>query len=483
MNTVRYAVFSDMHFGATNSLLTTLRPDPSAAGGFSADPSEPSPMIDAVLSGLDRLTAGQDEPPTLVLAGDILDLALSPDQVAATAFGGFVDRAFGTERPVFKPVVYYLPGNHDHHLWEGTREAAYTRALQQLPIEAPIPPPRHTTRIEPAELAPSEGDLMSALIRRRPGCSGIEVRVAYPNLALTTDDGDRVQVVSHGHFTESIYTLMSRLRSMLFPDEVDGGERSDIEVIEAENFAWIDFFWSTLGRSGEVGIDVARIYSDLQSMPRLDEMVANLAAAFTSRPHNPLWLRRVESALLAPLLRREAHRVVRAERGSPDVVLTPGGRDGLRSYLEGPVLTQLKGQPQWPRGRTGFVFGHTHKPFSDSWHLLGYPGAVSIANTGGWVVDTSTVAPCQGASVVLIDDELNQAELRLYQQAPGGVRPVGVHTSDPSDPLFADLRRRVDPADPPWKAVTAAADALVSERWRLQANLVSQSRSGPGGAR
>ncbi len=475
MSTVRYAVFSDMHFGATNSLLTTLRPDPSSAGGFAADPSEPSPMIDAVLSGLERLTGSQDEPPTLVLAGDILDLALSPDEVAATAFGGFVDRAFGGERPVFGPVVYYLPGNHDHHLWEGTREAAYTRSLQQLPVEAPIPPPRHTTRIKPAELAPSEGDLMSALIRRRHRCAAIEVRVAYPNLAITTDAGDRIQVLSHGHFTESIYTLMTRLRQMLFPDQVEDGERSDVEVLEAENFAWIDFFWSTLGRSGEVGIDVARIYSDLQSMPRLDEVIANLAAAFTSRPHNPVWLRRVESALLRRLLRREAQHVVRAERGSPDVVLTPGGREGLRSYLEGPVLIQLKSQLDGPSTRTGFIFGHTHKPFSESWSLAGYPAPVAIANTGGWVVDTSTVAPCQGASVVLLDDELNQAELRLYQQAPGGVRPVEVHGSDPSSPLLAELRRRIDPADAPWKAVTAAAEALVAERWRLQANLVSSS--------
>jgi hypothetical protein len=476
MTSIRYAILSDLHFGATNSVLTTIRPDTSTPGGFSADPVDPSPMIDAFLSALESLTAGQDEPPTLVLAGDVLDLALSPDEVAATVFDGFVDRAFGGGQPVFGPVVFFLPGNHDHHLWEGTREATYTRALQQLPLDAPIPPPLHTTRLNPAELAPSEGDLMSALIRRRPGCAGIEVRVAYPNLALTAAAGDRVQVLSHGHFTESIYTLMSRLRQVLFPSEKDVGETTDVEVLEAENFAWIDFFWSTLGRSGEVGIDVARIYSDLQSPANLSTLVTNLVTAFTSRPHNPAWLRRVESTLLGAILRREVRNVARAERGNPDVVLSKAGWQGLTSYLEGPVLSQLIEHFGAVPQRTGFVFGHTHKPFADIVHLAGYPGPVTVANTGGWVVDTASVAPHQGASAVLLDQDLNCAEIRLYQQIAGGARPVEVGAADPADPLFLDLRQRVDPAGGPWKAVTTAAETLVSQRWQLQANLAAPSK-------
>jgi hypothetical protein len=472
MSSIRYVVLSDLHFGATNSVLTTIRPDPSGPGRFSADPVEPTPLIDALMSGLESLVADQDEPPTLVLAGDVLDLALSPDEVAATAFGGFVDRAFGGGRPVFGPLVYFLPGNHDHHLWEGTREAAYTRSLLDLAPDAPIPPPRHTTAIAPGELAPSEGDLISTLIHRRSGCSGVEIRVAYPNLALTTDPGNRVQVLSHGHFTEPIYTLMSRLRQVLFPN-VEAGETTDIEILEAENFAWIDFFWSTLGRSGEVGIDVGRIYADLQSPANLNALVTNLVTALTSRPHNPPWLRWVESEVLGAILRREVRHVARAERGSPGVVLTPAGRQGLSSYLEGPVLTQLKARFGSVPERTGFVFGHTHKPFSDTWRPAGYRGPVSIANTGGWVVDTATPAPFQGASAVLLDDELNCAEIGVYRQAAGGVTPVEVRASDPSDPLLANLRTRVDPGRGPWKTISEAAGRLVSERWQLQANLTA----------
>jgi len=113
---VRYVILSDLHFGATNSVLTSLTPEAGDAGGYRADPDRPSPMVDALLHAIASLTAGQDTAPTLVLAGDILDLALSPDEVAATAFSGFVDRAFGPRSPVFGPVLYYLPGNHDHHM-------------------------------------------------------------------------------------------------------------------------------------------------------------------------------------------------------------------------------------------------------------------------------------------------------------------------------------------------------------------------------
>jgi hypothetical protein len=153
---IRYVVLSDLHFGATNSVVTSLTPTPGAAGGYQADPDRPSPMVDVMLRGIASLTAGQGTPPSLVLAGDVLDLALSPDEVAATAFSGFVDRAFGSGQPVFGPVVYYLPGNHDHHLWEGTREAEYARRLLTLArSRRPSTPPTSARRSWPPARATS----------------------------------------------------------------------------------------------------------------------------------------------------------------------------------------------------------------------------------------------------------------------------------------------------------------------------------------
>src|SRR5262249_28889113 len=109
----------------------------------------------------------------------------------------------------------------------------------------------------------------------RPGGEDVTVLVAYPNLALVTPDGGRCRVVSHGHFSEPIYMLMSQMRDLLFPDQRNPAGMT-IAALEAENFAWIDFFWSTLGRSGEVGSDVGLVYADLSSSHDLDQLSANL---------------------------------------------------------------------------------------------------------------------------------------------------------------------------------------------------------------
>ena len=112
--------------------------------------------------------------------------------------------------------------------------------------------------------------------------TGVSVEVSYPNLALRTPDGRRCLVVSHGHFTESIYMLMSRLRDILYPGQRKTPVQS-IDQLEEENFAWIDFFWSTLGRSGQVGKDMGVIYADLTSTQDIDVLVSNLVAALKRR--------------------------------------------------------------------------------------------------------------------------------------------------------------------------------------------------------
>ncbi len=478
MAEIRYVILSDLHFGATNSVLTSLAADPAAAGGFSADPTQASPLVDAMLTGLRRLTAGQSEPPTLVLAGDVLDLALSPDEISASTFGLFADLAFGNaggRGPVFGPLVYYLPGNHDHHLWEGERELSYASYIRELPPDQTIRAPLHTTHIKAGRLPASALSLMSSLLQRRPGCAHMEVRVAYPNLALTSESGHRVQIITHGHFIEPIYSLMSRLRDLLFPDQARQRPAPTIESLEGENFAWIDFFWSTLGRSGQVGVDVGLVYADLDSSVNLAELATNLANGLARGLHGPDFLRPVEAAVLRFVLKREVQHVARSERGTPDVVLADKSRQGLRDYLEGPLLRQIQTDLGPVPAEVGVVFGHTHKPFVDRWNLRGYPGPVSIINDGGWVVDTPTAAPTQGAAAVLLDEDLNAVSLQFYRQVPGGTAPVQVLAAPGGgpNPLLEEMTKVVDPGAEPWSSVTAAAADLIAERWKLQGNLMA----------
>ena len=253
-----------------------------------------------------------------------------------------------------------------------------------------------------------------------------------------------------------------------------------IDQMEAENFAWIDFFWGTLGRSGAVGSDIGLIYADLTSPADLDVLAANLARGLVDHGHGARWLRRAELAVTTALTRREVNHLAASERGSPDVTLSGKGRTGVRAYLEGPLLQQIIDELGSAPTDVGFVFGHTHKPFVEDWRLTGYPAPVKMVNTGGWVVDSAQPALTQGGVAVLIDDELNSASLQLYRQSrTGGTEPIrlldptGRRGSQPAAALHADLAARLERQSAEWRAVAEAADKLIGQRHRLQAGLVA----------
>ncbi|HTR94056.1 MAG TPA: metallophosphoesterase [Trebonia sp.] len=479
MTVIRYVILSDLHFGAENSVLTALNERPATPGdtGFSADPQRPSPLLSGLIDGLRALTRSQDRPPTLILAGDILDLALSRDEVCAMVFRLFAHLSFDGGRPAFDPHVHYVPGNHDHHEWEITREAQYVSYVCGQPADAPLAAPWHTTRLQYAEERPAASSaLLTGLARSQAGGSGVEVEVSYPNLALRTSDGRRCLIVSHGHFTESIYSMMSGLRDILYP-----GQRqvlpSDINRLEEENFAWIDFLWSTLGRSGQVGTDMGLIYADLTSPSDLADLVSNLTAALVARGKGPRWLHPPEQWVLNAILGHVVTQVAATERGTPSVALSTAGQKGLLNYLEGPVRGQLRQEWGSVPEEVTFVYGHTHKPFVDRRPVAGFPAPVAIANTGGWVVDTAVPAPVQAGVAVLVSENLDTASLQFYRQdagsgpvpvqllaPPAGARPSAWH---------AELAARIDPTAAPWAQLAQSAAELVAQRHRLQAATVA----------
>jgi hypothetical protein len=478
MTDIRYVIMSDLHFGAENSMLTSLneRPATSTDTGFSADPQRPSPVLSGLIDGLRQLTRDQDGPPVLILAGDVLDLALSPDEVASTVFRGFVHLAFGSGPPVFDPVIHYLPGNHDHHLWETTRENQYAAYLCAQPAEAELAAPWHTTKLEPAAERPAASSaLLTGLARSQTGGSEIDVSVSYPNLALRTADGRRSLVVSHGHFTESIYSLMSQLKDILYPGQ-RRGRFENIDTLEEENFAWIDFLWSTLGRSGQVGTDMGLIYADLTSPADIDDLVSNLTAAMIAKGKGPAWLHPTERWALNAIFKREANHIARSERGTPTVALTPQGHAGLRTYLEGPIRGQMRQEWGDIPEEVSFVYGHTHKPFVDRWSVAGFPAAVRIFNTGGWVVDTATPAPVQAGVVVLVNDDLDAASVQFYRQSASAHSPVQLlppPAGESPSAWHTELASRIDPTAEPWVSLSASAAQAAAQRHRLQAATVA----------
>lgn len=467
---VRYLILSDLHFGAENSVLTDVLP-----GKTTVEPMKVGPVMHLLVECLRDLVAHNesDRKPTLVLGGDVLEFALAEENNAAMVFERFVELTMAGQDRLFETTVYFVPGNHDHHLWEGARERQYAEYVASVPKGKPLLGPRHTTpMLVTHDERTFDAPLLSALVRRT-GAPNLRVRTVYPNLAFLSDDGRKGIVYHHGHFIESMYRLMSVLNEMMFERTTE----PEMTRWEAENFAWIDFFWSVLGRSGDVGTDVAMIYESLQSRQATDLIVANLAAGIAAKVPRGRVRRRVARRVIAGTLDFAIACVAARERRNTEKPLSPETERGLREYLEGPLLGQLAMECNGkPPAELTFAFGHTHKPFVDVVDAAGYPNPVSVMNTGGWVVDGLQPEPLHGAAAVLVDEDANSLLLRFYMQHedPAEYRVVVQTPPGLPDTEFARrVRAIVESGHKPWSELSSTVADVVAQRNQTLAELIA----------
>ena len=185
MSDIKYVCISDMHFGADNSVLTNL-----GVGDERVDPSIPSQVLVKLVDCLHELIShnSQGKRPTLILNGDIFEFALSTDNVAAMAFQRFVELAMPERAAdrLFADNIIYVPGNHDHHLWESAREKQYADFVQKNAAKTYIDEPWHTTKMINAD--PVQSAFAQAVVQRCPGLNGISVGTIYPNLGIIKGD-------------------------------------------------------------------------------------------------------------------------------------------------------------------------------------------------------------------------------------------------------------------------------------------------------
>lgn len=441
---ITHVCLSDLHFGSETSLLTDLGPDRRPRY------LEASPVLSRLMSFLEVVvSAGRGtERPKLVLGGDVLELALAETHEAAMSFDRFLTLAFpGGDRDLFDREILLVPGNHDHHLWEMAREQHYLNYLRTVPAGHPLGQEWHITRLYPAggEDFP-EQRLLNGLAARHPSLQGVRFRAAYPNYGLRSADGARSVIFTHGHFVEPLYTLMSELKRALFPDRQHG---ASVLQLEQENFAWIDFFWSTMGRSGDAGVDVQRIYEMQGTAAGRKDLSRSLASAVVEHFFSNNWIpdtaeRLVFDRLFEALFERSASR----ERMHAGDLLSPDAERGLQAYLAGPLLGQVSRECRDTRvpETVSLVFGHTHKPFERAQHVPGYARPLDVYNTGGWVVDTVTPEPVHGGAIVMVDDQYHCASLRMYNEPTPGRLPTAVRvaavTPNPLSQALEDILGR-----------------------------------------
>jgi predicted phosphodiesterase len=460
MGKIRYVCLSDTHFGEEDSLLTNL-----VTASRDTDPLSPSPVMEHLVNCLRHLILEKEklaEPdrPTLILNGDILEMALSTTNEAAMVFERFIELIQPKKKErLFKNIIY-IPGNHDHHLWETARETQYVDFItKSVPPGNPLDIPRHTTRMfleKKPHFVPSY--FLNNLVQRHAHLKDFKINIAYPNFGLFDKDTQRCIVFHHGHYIEPLYYLMSEVKNMVFPKQK---KATTIKEIEAENFAWIDFFWSAMGRSGAAGKGIEVIYEKLHDEKARKKLVKNLSKSLAEKYDLPGWGDRMETKFLEWGINFMAGKFIGTERAQTAGPLSKDADRGLNAYTAGPLLQQIMDERKnnMPREVT-LVFGHTHKPFEEDRSFSGYPQWVNVYNTGGWIVESIEPQQHRGGSVVLVDDEYHTTSIRMYNETaePGGYS-VSVknasHEGEAANPLYEKVRKYIEGDSKVWNDFSA----------------------------
>ena len=460
MSDIRYVCISDLHLGGESSLLTRL----DRKGNVRDD----SPVLDALAGCLRKIIetvhTGR-QLPTLVLNGDILELALAQTHVCLGAFEQFLAAASPPERPLFGEIIF-VPGNHDHHLWGTAREDHYRRQVARSSPDEILAEAPHATTLFPAPGERPVQPLLTAVAKRSGQTGGTaKLRTVYPNFGVMDDSGGRCVVFTHGHFIEPVYRIVSTLTRILFPETPPV---EDVGQLEEENFAWIDFLWSALGRSGAAGTGVNAIYNGRSDIRKRKELLRNLAHVLARDFINtglPDW---AEERLLLWVFHILAGLIANLERHRTGPVLSRAARKGLRKYVGRFVQEQMLAEGALaggPPGRMAFVFGHTHKPLACNLSFDGLNGPSPVYNTGGWVVDTPLANHQRGAAVAVVDAGLNVAAVRMFNEGDYGVRVD--QAPNPADSSLArSLGGCVVPGQPPFSSFAAAVKKEVAMRRR-----------------
>lgn len=478
MPNIRYVCLSDLHLGEEDSLLTRVNDDRSV------DTRAPSPALEALAGCIGALL--RENPPgspvTLILNGDILELALQEMHEAILVFGHFMSLLMPPGNELFDEIIC-LPGNHDHHLWEIARETQYVNFIRdKLKPDQQLQAPWHTTKVF-MDMSGEDrlvNHTLTVAARRFGGLrsDGPEILTAYPNYGVLKADGatTRAVVFHHGHFIEKIYSAMSSAATYAIP-----GYKwpEDVYLLEKENFAWIDFFWSTMGRSVPGVEEIYETTDDpVKLRQRTDYLVESIAR---KRPVPQRW---VEKPLLKKALRRYvvdrvAGKLERQQVGGlpPESPLTPEAREGLKLYVEGYLRRQMETESSPVPDTFSFVLGHTHKPFVDALAMDGAVGTLPVFNSGGWIVESTATVPVRGGSIVLIDDDLNVVSVRMYNEGDYAARVeeprrAGQEHSD----LYKAVKQNMDAHQAPWTNFKQKVEEEVEKRYRLRATHLPPSQ-------
>lgn len=467
---LKYICISDLHAGSLTSLLT----DHSGKG--KPDPNAISPLTEAFGNAFGAFVqaarGSRRAKPQLILLGDVLDLQFSRRRDATSNALGFLK----TISPHVSGNVIATAGNHDHALWTDARLDLFAKAFTATPE---MPDYREAT---PAfQASGAESRLLSAVLTSA-GFNKCDFR--YPNLGFSNEK--RAVLLHHGHFAEGLYRTMSHLIDFL-----EGRQRStlSVEAISAENGGWIDFLWSAIGEA-RFGQSAEELYQNFLTTTGSRQLTRRWAAQIAGALGEKLPMagnlvvQDTIHALTLAALDQTLGKYRDSERYTEVMALSTDGLEGLKWYLEGPCLDQLRRElvgddkpfDDLPEDIT-FVLGHTHKPFAKRVAADGYKAALKVYNTGGWTLNGPRLDNAEGAAMVLIDENLNTASVRLFSTPRNGKSEpafVEVLSDGPEAEKFADeIRGWLKKSKPEWSTLARKAKTAYERRQALLIELTS----------
>jgi len=390
---IKYIVLSDLHLGEEDSLFTPYG-------------KKENKLLVAFANSLESLVSSQksDSKPTLILNGDILGLSFSTYQESLTVFDQFV-KAMAVDHKICNNIAY-LPGNHDHHIWQLAMESQYRRKLENRNPDDPIP---SMDRISsPLYDEGVRSEFIEAFVN---GSEAIqtELKVLYPNMIIPPTEPNQSHIlIHHGHFAESTYKFISNALKSLYPEEA--GPIS-LEELEADNGAWINFAFSELGRSGAAGEKFEKLMNTLSSIEMFDEESGELSENVAKALDYPfIPFHSVEKFLTRRLIQNIANKI-RSERYQAGTVCSDEAMQGLTEYIEKFCTTQLQ-KTGWKGEEITLIWSHTHKPFSKQ-TCTPSCDQLNVINTGGWVLPEEP-KPTHGGSITLISEANEVVDLRIW---------------------------------------------------------------------
>jgi hypothetical protein len=354
--------------------------------------------------------------PFLILAGDTLDLSLASVQVAVADFRLFLEDV----HEVFDNFIY-IPGNHDHHIWRTLQEQVFVvNRIMEGEIIGDFPQEQIGTikdgeiilkGVDPKKQLGAKtflNDLLPETAKKK------NFAVVYPNLFLKFKNPNRDILITHGHFLEVAWTLVSDVfkRSLNLTT-------INYKVLERINSPLTEFGWYGLGQAGKLSHFIEELYGEIKNSEdkkltlALNDVRDYLDELWTFKPTKregffsriraifsqvkaaikeelsdqalKLMTDLIKSLIVSQFEEREPYTSGSPLRHCPSILDDPLKVDRIARYLSYSLGRPYEFKPYQ------IVFGHTHVPIKQgniSFAVHGTPHNIAAFNTGGWVVDT-----------------------------------------------------------------------------------------------